>query len=534
MHGKFGQPQPQQQPRHARIAGHFAAHRHRLAGPLAGIDGVGHQPQHRRMQGIVERRHVVVAAVDGQRVLDQVVGADRQEIQRLREGLDRDGDGRHFDHGAHFHVRRVGLATRIQLAPRRLDGGPRRHHLVHVGDHRDQQPHRPMGRGPQDGAQLGREHLRARQAVTDGALPQRRIGGHRGFAVQRLVRADVERADGDGTARHHLHDGRVGLVLLFLARQVRTPHEQEFAAEQADAVRAGGQRQRRLFRQFDVGVQDDVDAVEGDGRLVAQQAEFGALIGVGGLAAAVFLQDAFRRIDHHRAGGAVDDQHVAVAHQLAHVAHGHHGRHAHAARHDGGMRGRPAQVGDKGGEASATQAQHVGRRDVVRHHHQRLVAAHVRHVRQDGRGAGQHVQHPLDHLAHVRAAFAQVFVFHGVELLAQDLALRGQRPFGVVVPLGDQRQRLLGQQRVAQQQAVHIEHRAQLARRIGRQGVGQLPQFLLGRGQRLGQAAALGRHVLGRDAVVRDFQRRRPHNHRAADGVTARHALAVQTNNGAG
>ena len=58
------------------------------------------------------------------------------------------------------------------------------------------------------------------------------------------------------------------------------------------------------------------------------------------------------------------------------------------------------------------------------------------------------MQHPLDHLAHIGAALAQVLVFHGVELLAQDLALRRQRPFGVVVAFGDQRQRLLGQQRV--------------------------------------------------------------------------------------
>ena len=123
-----------------------------------------------------------------------------------------------------------------------------------------------------------------------------------------------------------------------------------------------------------------------------------------------------------------------------------------------------AQVGDEGGEAAAAQAQHVGGRNIVRHDDQGFVAVHMTHVRQHGGCAGQHVQHAFNDLAHVGAALAQVLVFHGVELLAQDLALRGQRPFGVVVPLGDQRQRLLGQQRVAQQQAVDVEHGAQLAR----------------------------------------------------------------------
>ena len=97
------------------------------------------------------------------------------------------------------------------------------------------------------------------------------------------------------------------------------------------------------------------------------------------------------------------------------------------------------------------------------------------------------------------------------------------------MPLGDQRQRLFGQQRVAQQQAVNVEHGAQLARGVGRQGVGQQQQFLLRVGQRLGQAAAFGGDIFRRDAVMRHFQRRGAHDHGAPDGVTASHALAVQT-----
>ena len=151
----------------------------------------------------------------------------------------------------------------------------------------------------------------------------------------------------------------------------------------------------------------------------------------------------------------------------------------------------------------------------MRHDDQGFVAVHMAHVRQHGGRAGQHMQHALDDLAHVGAALAQVLVLHGVELLAQDLALRGQRPFGVVVPLGDQRQRLFGQQRVAQQQAVNVEHGAQLARGVGRQGVGQQQQFLLRVGQRLGQAAAFGGDIFRRDAVMRHFQRRGAHDHGA-------------------
>ena len=117
---------------------------------------------------------------------------------------------------------------------------------------------------------------------------------------------------------------------------------------------------------------------------------------------------------------------VAIAHQLAHVARattaGTPMLRATMAVWDGAA----PEVGDEGGEAAAAQAQHVGGRNIVRHDDQGFVAVHMTHVRQHGGCAGQHAARVHD-LAHVGAALAQVLVFHGVELLAQDLALRGQR-----------------------------------------------------------------------------------------------------------
>ncbi|MCY1371671.1 hypothetical protein D9M69_588250 [compost metagenome] len=137
------------------------------------------------------------------------------------------------------------------------------------------------------------------------------------------------------------------------------------------------------------------------------------------------------------------------------------------------------------------------------------------------------MQHPFDDLANVGPALAQVLVLHRIELLPQDLALGRQRPFGVVVAFGDQGQRLLRQQRIAQQQAVHVQHGAQLARRVGRQGVGQLQQFPLRRSQGVGQPAAFGRHVLGRNAVMRHLQRRGAHDDGAPDGISLGDTFAI-------
>jgi hypothetical protein len=71
--------------RHGHVAGHFAAHAHALALGVAFGNGVGHQAQHGGVQRVVQVRHRLVGAVDGQRVLDQVVGADGQEVEVLQE-----------------------------------------------------------------------------------------------------------------------------------------------------------------------------------------------------------------------------------------------------------------------------------------------------------------------------------------------------------------------------------------------------------------------------------------------------------------
>ena len=48
---------------------------------LAGFDDHSDQPKYRRMQGVVQIGDALVDAVDGQGLLDEVVGADGQEIE---------------------------------------------------------------------------------------------------------------------------------------------------------------------------------------------------------------------------------------------------------------------------------------------------------------------------------------------------------------------------------------------------------------------------------------------------------------------
>ena len=84
MHREAAQAQAEQQARELRRRPP-SRRTPRPALPCASAlgDGVGDQAQHRRVQRVVEVRDRVVGAVDGERVLDQVVGADRQEVEAL-------------------------------------------------------------------------------------------------------------------------------------------------------------------------------------------------------------------------------------------------------------------------------------------------------------------------------------------------------------------------------------------------------------------------------------------------------------------
>ena len=85
MHGKIAQTEAQQQPRQPVLARHLAANSDRYAGAVGGGDGKGDQLEDGGMERIVQMRHRFVRSVHGERVLDQIIGADGQEVQSARE-----------------------------------------------------------------------------------------------------------------------------------------------------------------------------------------------------------------------------------------------------------------------------------------------------------------------------------------------------------------------------------------------------------------------------------------------------------------
>eukprot|EP01137_Pigoraptor_chileana_P027937 Opistho-2@11226 len=322
--------------------------------------------------------HGLIGPIDGQGVLDQVIGADGHEVDVAQQQGQHHSRRRNLDHDAEIDLGE-GVTGIGQLLLHLLDRFQDLPHLAQVGDHGDQQPHLAEGTGAVDGAQLLAEHAGLGQAPADGPqthggiehmLVAKLAGTH---AVQRFVRADVDGANGHRHALHRLHRGAVGGELFVLAGQLAVAvHEQELAAEQAHAGGPGLDGRRRIDGQLDIGVQLDVFSVQRHRRCVAQAGQAGPLQLALALAEAVFLKNDGRGVDDHRAGVAVDDDPVVLADQARGLARADHGRDVHAAGNDGRVRGLAADVGDKTVEDAALELHHVRRRDVGGHQQQRI------------------------------------------------------------------------------------------------------------------------------------------------------------------
>src|SRR3546814_14982565 len=65
-HRQLAHAEADEQGGEARVPGDLAAHRDRYALAQGGLDGELDEPQHRRMQRVVEVGHALLAAVDGE------------------------------------------------------------------------------------------------------------------------------------------------------------------------------------------------------------------------------------------------------------------------------------------------------------------------------------------------------------------------------------------------------------------------------------------------------------------------------------
>ncbi|MNC26093.1 hypothetical protein D3C75_742110 [compost metagenome] len=169
---------------------------------------------------IIQAGHGFVHPVHRQGILDQIIGADAEELDLFRQQIRHHHRCRHFDHNAHRRVVLKRLVLLDQLFFGLLQNFVSLPHLIHRRDHGIHDPDIAVQGCPENRLQLGFEQLPAIQQNADGPVAQRRIillG--QVHEVHAFIPADVQGADHQRPVTK-LHGGfPVNLVLLILQGQ---------------------------------------------------------------------------------------------------------------------------------------------------------------------------------------------------------------------------------------------------------------------------------------------------------------------------
>ena len=439
------------------------------------------------MGGSVEARDVRVHAVDGDGVLDEVVGADGEKIHVRRKDIRADGGGGNLDHDPDGELG--------------IEGNPLGVELVHAAFQRlaclqdfgkagyEREHHRDLAvvAGAEDGAELIPEHRRAGKGNTDAAPAEERVRLRFGEGFDRqLVAARVERADDDEIGRDLGRHPRVGLRLLGLVGHFAAVEEQEFRAVKAHPLRAAVFHMVQLVEELDVRGKRDLLAVERLRRLAPFRVELGA---------ALFLFDGEGRVFRQRFRSGIEYQlsRVTVDHRRRECRHldqgspeADDGRYAEGAGEDGGVGVHAALLGGEAEQVPPVHRGGVGGREIVGEEDVGAVGSLVPAVLIDL----EIPQHALADVLDVGGAFAEIGVGDAAHRLEEILHHRIKGEFRVLLAVGDGRCNLVEQGLVLQQHDVSLEDLAVGIARKGFEPILEVDQLFLGDRHRLIEAGA--------------------------------------------
>ncbi len=180
------------------IAGHFATDADPETAGVGGIDGHLNEANDRWVGGFVEMGDAFVEAIDSDGVLDEVVGADAEEIDFFGEDVSGDGGARNFDHGTDFHLGIERDAFGTEFGPTLFEEEIRVAEFIDARNHGVHHFDISMGTGAKDGTELGFKNIDVFEAEADGAPAEEGVEFF-GYieSAHRLVATEVEGPNDD-------------------------------------------------------------------------------------------------------------------------------------------------------------------------------------------------------------------------------------------------------------------------------------------------------------------------------------------------
>ena len=362
--------------------------------------------QPRQGDGVIGLGDARIGAVGGIEEHDEVVRADRDEIGFGQHAVEFPQQRRHFDHGADLEFRRRRLARADQPVELELDHSLGLDELPGLGDHGDEDLHRPAIGGRQQRPDLRAQQARPVEREAQRAEAHRRVLlGRRAQIRDHLVAADIEQAEDDRLALAQPDRLAIEDDLLADLGQMARDHELQFGAEQPDALGAGVVQHRQIGDQPRIVQERDGDAILGDRRLVLEFEIVRTPFGADPDLVDVVLLEVGGGPQEHSAGRAIDDDVVAVLADRDDIFGLPHRHQPERARNDRHMRGGAALFEDDGAEPRAVVFEQFGRSHVARHQNGVL----WQFARRAGRTvAGQHPQQAVGQIVEIVQPVADI------------------------------------------------------------------------------------------------------------------------------
>src|SRR5208337_4484498 len=308
-------------------------------------------------QRLAKVRNLRIVSIRGHEILDQVVGADRDEVGLAQQGVDAEGGGGNLDHHARLDILGKEYTFPPKVVARLL------HHLVDLAqlfqgrDHRKEHRDLAVSPGTQDGSDLSDEQLGVLEEDADRSPAHERVWLAPATEMGNgLVTPQVERANRHRLAGRIQDDLSVVLVLLFLAGDIVVRQEQVFGPEEADTRGPDSICRVGVRQVVDICQQLGAGSVQAPRRLVPvrdqtvfemEELTLNFTVGHGRLLV---------RANQHMAFPPINDHEVAAGDVVHDPFHSGDGRDPAAARQDRRMAGRATNFRDDAGDWQITQA----------------------------------------------------------------------------------------------------------------------------------------------------------------------------------
>ena len=255
----------EQEGEQVRIVGHLPADADFLAGPPGGVGKAFERPEDGGVFRPVGIGHLFVHPVHTEKVLDEIIRADREKIGFAGKLLSDFHDGGHLDHGPEGRGCMMGKPLPLKDMQALHDQFPGAGEFIQRRDHRKHDPQTwGIGAGTQDRAHLLAELFRVAQREADGTQPELGVGLTGDLPVGgHLVTPDIQGPEDHPPAGHGVAQKLVDAVLLFLRRKICPDEERKLGPIKTDALGLEFPGDGHLAQEVDIGHQAHPHAVAG-------------------------------------------------------------------------------------------------------------------------------------------------------------------------------------------------------------------------------------------------------------------------------